>query len=44
MSPRQHEDDDAESLPELRFLLPQLGDADTEDVERYNEGASILFT
>jgi hypothetical protein len=25
-------------LPEPRFLLPQLGGADTEDVERYQRG------
>jgi serine/threonine protein kinase len=38
MSPRQYEDDDAESLPDSRFLLPQLRDADTEDVEKYQRG------
>jgi serine/threonine-protein kinase SRPK3 len=38
MSPHEHEDDDTESLPEPRFLLPQLGGADTEDVERYQRG------
>jgi serine/threonine-protein kinase SRPK3 len=38
MSPHQSEDDDVESLPEPRFLLPQLSGADTEDVEKYRRG------
>jgi serine/threonine protein kinase len=36
MSPRQHEDDDADSLPSPRFILVSLGD--TEDLERYEPG------